>query len=124
MCFATGLEFHLCVLCICNAELTNTEMTQRKHVKYYKLNPQLENKARQKSDADNRLNSCPKYGTLAFQSYCLTLITKLNAAVRGRSATGSIVAAIKSLASSFSSVSFVHVSHSANEVAHMFGQIE
>ncbi|OEL38211.1 hypothetical protein BAE44_0000770, partial [Dichanthelium oligosanthes] len=43
---------------------------------------------------------------LIFQSDCLTLIKKVNAAARDRSITGSIVAEIKSVASSFVSVVF------------------
>jgi len=42
-----------------------------------------------------------------------------SSATRDRTATGSIVADMKSLACNFSSISFVHVTRSANEVAHM-----
>lgn len=56
------------------------------------------------------------------RSDCLSLILKVNTSDRDRSCTGPVVADIKTIASSLTSVLFVHVSRSANEVAHLLAR--
>jgi len=62
------------------------------------------------------------FHSVVLQCDCLALIPKINAHVRDRTTTCFIVADIKSLACNFSSVSFVHVSRSANVVAYVLAQ--
>ena len=56
------------------------------------------------------------------QSDCLLLIKKVNATEKDHFITGHFVADIKCLVQNFVSISFHHVSRSANGVAHLFAR--
>ena len=63
-----------------------------------------------------------QYMTTFVPKMSLTLVLKVKVAAIERTTPISIVADIKSKSCNFSSVSFVHVSCSANEVAHVLAR--
>jgi hypothetical protein len=62
------------------------------------------------------------YDRVTFASDCLSLIQRLNSLVLDRSSVGILVAEVKHMAKSFSSVSFCHVKRNLNKAAHILAK--
>jgi hypothetical protein len=62
------------------------------------------------------------FDKVIFASKCLSLVHRLNSSVVDRSSVGLLVDGIKSMTSSFTSVSFIHVKHNLNEAAHILAK--
>jgi hypothetical protein len=62
------------------------------------------------------------YDRVTFASDCLSLIQRLNSSVLDRSSVGILVAEVKHMTKSFSSVSFCHVKRNLNEAAHILAK--
>jgi hypothetical protein len=62
------------------------------------------------------------FDKVIFVSDCLSLVYRLNSSVVDRSSVGLLVDGIKSMTSSFTSVSFIHVKHNLNEAAHILAK--
>jgi ribonuclease HI len=62
------------------------------------------------------------FDKVIFASDCLSLVHRLNSQVVDRSSVGLLVDGIKSMTSSFTSVSFIHVKRNLNEAAHILAK--
>ena len=62
------------------------------------------------------------YDRVIFASDCLSLINRIKSPSPDRSPVGSVVVDIRSLVTSFATVSFRHASRSINEAAHILAR--